>query len=227
MTSETVQRMARQSVQLPLATAGLASGESTTSPKASGGRKARAASTCNHSWPDSSKAFCSCVSYRTQQITGLILWTVWHPKKPSGQHSHFWLMSTLEALPRWCHVDEHARQGDYILTPQAHSTNAFLFKFHVRSGSCPCQMQHTHPQLPVSPALLTKQGLCGSLMRVLSHAFHCHCKKSLQILRDPINRVLILQARVLLSSVVVTEQLLLLSVSFFHRPSFGGKPIFS
>lgn len=66
MTSETVQRAAGQSVQLSLATAVLASGESTISLKASGFSEARAAWTCNHCWPNnSSKACCSCTSYRT------------------------------------------------------------------------------------------------------------------------------------------------------------------
>lgn len=57
MTNETVQRAARQSVRLSLATAVLASGKPTTSPKASGFRKAGAAWTCDHRWPhNSSKA---------------------------------------------------------------------------------------------------------------------------------------------------------------------------
>lgn len=80
----------------------------------------------------------------------------------------------------------HSTGWEYTLQP--HSTKSFLFKFHVHAGVCHCQIQCTHLRLAISPSLLTKEWLCGSLLSFLPHALHsvnCHCQISPQIFRDP------------------------------------------
>lgn len=64
----------------------------------------------------------------------------------------------------------HSTGWEYTLQP--HSANSFLFKFHIHSGAYHCQIQRTHPQLPILPPLLTKQWLCGSLLSFPSHVLH-------------------------------------------------------
>lgn len=89
----------------------------------------------------------------------------------------------------------HSTGREYSLQP--HSANSFWFKFHIHSGAYHCQIRPPHPRLPISPSLRIKQWLSGSLLSFLSHTLHsvhCHCKKSPQILRDPIKQGVIFTA---------------------------------